>query len=111
MVLEYLVEITFPASPEVTSVVCWAGGQLLGGVFIVIMNALKESGGNPAGDRPPANMYRALVFEAAFACAAIPLPLLLGTKFLGLQGESRKRFVLDEAGTSNERGVGTETRV
>jgi len=106
--LEYLVEITFPASPEVTSVVCWAGGQLLGGVFIVIMNALKESGGNPAGDRPPGNLYRALVFQAVLACAVAPLPLLLGRKFLGLQGESRRRFVLDEAGTANGR-VETDT--
>jgi len=106
VVLEYLVEVTFPASPEVTSVVCWAGGQLLGGVFIVVMNALKDNGGNPAGDRPPGNMYRALVFEAVIACAAVPLPLLLGSKFLGLHGESRRRFVLDEAGTTDG-----ETRV
>lgn len=108
--LEYLAEITFPASPEVTSVVCWAGGQLLGGVFIVIMNALKENTGNPAGDRPPGNMYRALVFQAVLACAAVPLPLLLGMKFLGLQGENRRRFVLDEAGTTDERGRWTEMR-
>jgi hypothetical protein len=73
-------------------------------VFIVVMNALKESGGNPAGDRPPDNMYRSLVFEAVLACAVVPLPLLLGRKFLGLQGESRKRFVLDEAGTTDGRG-------
>lgn len=94
--LEYLVEITFPASPEVSSTICWAGGQLLGGIFIVVMNALKdqqpvdlakvremgrEQGG---GDRPPGNMYRALVFEAAVAMAVLPLPMMLGIKRFGL---------------------------
>jgi FLVCR family MFS transporter 7 len=40
--LEYLVEITFPASPEVSSTICWVGGQVFGGAFIVIMTALKD---------------------------------------------------------------------
>ncbi|KAF1845325.1 MFS general substrate transporter [Cucurbitaria berberidis CBS 394.84] len=100
--LEYLVEITFPASAEVSSTICWSGGQVFGGVFIVVMNALKDqrpvdlervretgraSGG---GLRPPGNMYRALVFQAVVALVVLPLPLMLGIKQLGLShGEGR----------------------
>ena len=100
--LEYLVEVTFPASPEVSSTICWAGGQIFGGVFIVIMNALKDqrpvdlevvrqSGRtNGGGNRPPGNMYDALVFQAVVALIVLPLPLMLGIKKLGLaSGEAR----------------------
>lgn len=100
--LEYLVEITFPASPEVSSTLCWAGGQLLGGIFIVIMNALKDqrpvdlekvrdTGRGAGGDaRPPGNMFRALAFQGAIALAVLPMPLMLGVKRLGLaHGEGR----------------------
>lgn len=90
--LEYLVEITFPASPEVSSTVCWSGGQFFGALFIVIMDALKDGrevdlaivsdSGRTAGggDRPPGNMYKALVFQAVVALAVLPLPLMLGIK-------------------------------
>lgn len=100
--LEYLVEITFPASPEVSSTIVWAGGQLLGGIFIVIMNALKDQRdvdlkkvremgrGQGGGDRPPGNMYDALIFQGALALCILPLPLALGIKRLGLShGEGR----------------------
>lgn len=105
--LEYVVEITFPASPEVSSTICWAGGQLFGGIFIVILNALKdqrpvnlekvrEVGRNAGGDsRPPGNMFRALIFQGALALAILPLPLMLGIKRLGLaHGEGR--LLVDE---------------
>ncbi|KAL5403450.1 hypothetical protein PMIN06_009762 [Paraphaeosphaeria minitans] len=111
--LEYLVEITFPASPEVSSTVCWAGGQLFGGIFIVVMNALKdqrpvdlakirERGRGAGGDaRPPGHMFRALVFQGALALAVLPLPLMLGVKRLGLaHGEGRLR--VDEHRNSRE---------
>ncbi|KAF2449559.1 MFS general substrate transporter [Karstenula rhodostoma CBS 690.94] len=103
--LEYLVEITFPASPEVSSTICWAGGQLFGGIFVVIMNALKDQRpvdlvdvrelGRGAGDdtRPPGNMFRALVFQGALSLAVLPLPLMLGVKRLGLaHGEGRLKM-------------------
>lgn len=103
--LEYLVEITFPASPEVSSTICWAGGQLFGGIFILIMNALKDPravdldkvrdlGRDAGGDsRPPGHMFRALVFQGALAMAVLPLPLMLGIKRLGLaHGEGRLRM-------------------
>jgi FLVCR family MFS transporter 7 len=100
--LEYLVEITYPASPEVSSTICWTGGQIAGGLFIVIMNALKdgrdvdlekvsEGGrGTGGGPKPPGNMYNALVFQAVVAMAVLPLPLMLGIRRLGLaHGEAR----------------------
>jgi FLVCR family MFS transporter 7 len=114
--LEYLVEITFPASPEVSSTICWAGGQLIGGLFIVIMDAMKdhrdvdlkkvrEDGrGAGHGSRPPGNMYRALVFEAAISVLVLPLPLMLGIKRLGL-ASGKGRLTLDERGEGGEHGV------
>lgn len=95
--LEYLVEITFPASPEVSSTICWVGGQLLGGIFIVIMTALRDQRpvdldkvnkmglSNGGGDRPPGNMFNALVFQAVVSLAILPLPIMLGIKRLGLE--------------------------
>ncbi|KAH8599619.1 major facilitator superfamily domain-containing protein [Bisporella sp. PMI_857] len=70
-------------SPEVTSTICWVGGQLLGGLFIVISDALRDGGINDgtADDgtkRPPGNYYRALIFQAVLAMVAFPLPMALG---------------------------------
>lgn len=77
-VLEYLVIITHPASPETTSTIAWTGGQLLGGIFIVIMTALKG-----AGDaEPDGSMKRALIYQATFAWAVVPLPMCLGLNIL-----------------------------
>ncbi|RAK97609.1 putative cell surface receptor/MFS transporter (FLVCR) [Aspergillus ibericus CBS 121593] len=74
VVLEYLVEITYPFSPEIGSTICWTGGQLLGAVFILIQDALK------AGDHasPPLNMQNALIFSAVVAGVAAPWPLCIG---------------------------------
>lgn len=75
--LEYLVEITYPASPEVSSTICWTGGQLLGAIFILLMDALK--GG--LSDQPKDSMKRALIFEAVVSCLAVPCVFVLS--FLG----------------------------
>ncbi|KAK0641186.1 major facilitator superfamily domain-containing protein [Cercophora newfieldiana] len=72
--VEFLVELTHPVSPEVTSTVAWSGGQVLGGVFIVISGALKSG----EGADPPGNMKRALVFSAVVALVAMVPPLCLG---------------------------------
>ncbi|KAB5566576.1 major facilitator superfamily domain-containing protein [Coniochaeta sp. 2T2.1] len=72
--VEFMVELTHPISPEVTSTLGWAGGQLLGGIFIVISDALKAG---PEAD-PPYNMRRALIFTAVVALAVAPLPMCLG---------------------------------
>jgi len=72
--LEYMTELSHPVSPEVTSTTAWAGGQLFGGIFIIISDALQ------AGDDgdPPHHMNRALIFQAAVALIVVPLPLSLG---------------------------------
>lgn len=72
--LEFLCELAHPVSPEVTSTLAWGGGQLLGGIFIVISDALKAS---PEAD-PPENMTNALIFTAVIALVTVPLPLCLG---------------------------------
>lgn len=83
VVLEFLVEIHYPLGPELGSTLSWAGGQLLGGIFIIIMDALKSKTGDP-----PGNMHRALIFQAVVALAFMPLPILLG---LFGRGEHVKR--------------------
>jgi MFS family permease len=72
--LEYLVEIHHPLGPEVGSTVSWTGGQLLGGIFIIIQSALKA--GRKAD--PPYNLRKALIFQAVIALLVMPLPLCLG---------------------------------
>ncbi|RMJ24741.1 hypothetical protein PHISP_04402 [Aspergillus sp. HF37] len=74
IVLEYLVEVTYPFSPEIGSTICWTGGQLLGAIFILIQTALKA--GNNAN--PPQNMQNALVFSAVVCCVAAPFPMSIG---------------------------------
>jgi FLVCR family MFS transporter 7 len=91
--LEYLVEVTWPASPEVTSVVSWAGGQLLGGIFIVVMDALKDSDGS---DGPKDNMQRSLIFQAVVSVVAILPPMFLGYKKFGTGGNATGRLLVDQ---------------
>ncbi|KAI9375297.1 major facilitator superfamily domain-containing protein [Aspergillus egyptiacus] len=74
VVLEYLVEITYPFSPEIGSTICWTAGQLLGAVFILVQDALKAS----EHADPPLNMRNALIFSAVVACVAAPFPLCIG---------------------------------
>ncbi|KIX05139.1 uncharacterized protein Z518_06011 [Rhinocladiella mackenziei CBS 650.93] len=85
VVLEFLVEIHYPLGPELGSSLCWCGGQLFGGLFVIIMNALKEG----KGASPPKNMKRALIFQAVLAMLVLPSPLCLG--LFGRQGRVRRR--------------------
>lgn len=73
VVLEFLVEITYPYSPEISSTLLWMGGQLLGGIFTIIQTELKAG----EDDDPPRNMKRALIFSAVIACVVALLPLTL----------------------------------
>jgi len=96
IVLEYLIEITHPVSPEVTSTICWSGGQLTGGIFILISGALRASGvsdgsADNGSSKPPGNLYRALIFQAVIAMVVFPLPMALG--LFGRQKEVRLRRV------------------
>ncbi|KAJ6437760.1 cell surface receptor/MFS transporter [Purpureocillium lavendulum] len=72
--LEFLIELSHPLSPEVTSTTAWAGGQLFGAIFVIVSDALTD--GDDAD--PPKNMKRALIFQAVIALAVCPLPLFLG---------------------------------
>ncbi|KAK7976030.1 hypothetical protein PG989_014493 [Apiospora arundinis] len=72
--LEYLTELSHPCSPEVTSTVAWGSGQLLGGCFILISDALKDG----PDANPPLHMQKSLIFHAVLALAVVPLPLCLG---------------------------------
>jgi MFS transporter, FLVCR family, MFS-domain-containing protein 7 len=94
--LEYVVEVTFPVGPEVSSVLLWTGGQLLGGIFTIIMTALKDDDGtDPDGNSPPGNMQKALIFQAVIACITAVLPMGLGLEMLGLGGDVRRRIAVD----------------
>lgn len=88
-VLEYSVLVTHPVSPEVTSTVMWASGQLMGAVFIIAMDALK---GGWKGE-PKGTMQSALIFQAAVALLVVPFPMFLGSKTLDAEdsGFSRVR--------------------
>lgn len=42
LALEWVVEVTHPAPPEITCAILWGTGQLAGGVFILVMDAMKD---------------------------------------------------------------------
>jgi MFS transporter, FLVCR family, MFS-domain-containing protein 7 len=92
--LEYVVEVTFPIGPEVTSTIFWTAGQLLGGIFLIVMSARKDEEGtpDPKNNYPPGNMQRALLFQAIICCLTAVIPMGLGLKLLGLNGDARKRI-------------------
>jgi MFS transporter, FLVCR family, MFS-domain-containing protein 7 len=102
--LEFLVEIHYPLGPEVGSSLCWCGGQLLGGVFIVIMDALKAEGG-----RPRNNMKIGLVFQAVIALVAAILPICLGM-FGRADRVRRRRLEADREGGRQHQIVDEEER-
>jgi MFS family permease len=89
VVLEFLVEITYPLSIEVGSTTCWTGGQILGAIFIISENALKES---ESADLPR-NMNRALIFQAVLAAVIVPLPLCVGLFGMNVR---RRRLEADQ---------------
>lgn len=98
--LEFLVEIHYPMGPELGSSLCWCGGQLLGGIFIVVMDQLKGGMGGPEG-----NMQRALVFQAVLAVVVAPLPVCLGL-FGRAERVRRRRWEVDERGGGEVRVEG-----
>ena len=91
--LEYLVEITYPASPEVSSTICWTGGQLLGAAFILIMDALK---GVMSG-QPKDSMKGALIFQAIISCSAVPCVFALSYLNKDSIGLGRRGVEIDMA--------------
>ncbi|OOF98115.1 hypothetical protein ASPCADRAFT_394931 [Aspergillus carbonarius ITEM 5010] len=103
VVLEYLVEITYPFSPEIGSTICWTGGQLLGAVFILIQDALKAGD----GASPPQNMQHALIFSAVVAGVAAPWPLCIGCFGRDVR---RRRLDIDRGMNLEEAGEVVEER-
>ena len=108
VVLEYLIEITHPVSPEVTSTICWTGGQLIGGIFIIISDALRAGGVSDGSadngtKQPPGNMYKALIFSTVMALVVVPLPLALGC--CGRSHSVRMRRVDADKEALERRGV------
>lgn len=101
IVLEYLVEITYPFSPEIGSTICWTGGQLLGACFILIQDALK-AGGNAS---PPFNMRNALIFAAVVCAVAAPFPLAIG---LFGRVVTRRRLEIDRGVELSAAGAGLQ---
>lgn len=91
--LEYLIELSHPLSPEVTSTIAWAGGQLFGAIFVIVSDALRSD----EKASPPKNMKNALIFQAVIALAVAPLPLCLGL-FGRSDKVSLKRVRSDEQG-------------
>lgn len=74
LALEMLVDFTYPeVGAEASSSLAWASGQIGGGVWIVVMDALGE-GGDGNGTRNSG----ALVWQACWACAVVPIPMFLG---------------------------------
>ena len=81
--LEYCVEQTHPVSPEVTSTILWTGGQLLGGVFLIIMDAMRDKEPGGSAGRPEGNMWAALVFEGVIAALVIPAAFFVKKRKVG----------------------------
>ncbi|KAI9659764.1 MAG: hypothetical protein M1831_003662 [Alyxoria varia] len=100
LALELLVEVTYEeVGAEVSSCTCWAGGQLGGGVVIVVMDALRGSweGGE---DEPRDNMKAGLVLLAVMCWVVMPCALVLG--FWGLGRRKREEAAKDGGGWVGE---------
>ena len=78
LALEAMVDTCLPIGPEVSSTMAWAMSQLAGGIFIVVMGALK---GGPSSS-PPTNLRNGLIFQAVLAWIVLPLPMFLGHRVL-----------------------------
>jgi FLVCR family MFS transporter 7 len=69
LALEMLVDVCgVEVGAEVSSTLCWSSGQLGGGLFIVVMDALQT----------PQDMQRSCIFQAVICLAIVPAPLCLG---------------------------------
>jgi hypothetical protein len=87
LALELSVELTHPVPPEVSASIYWIGGQFLGGIFIIIMNALRDDNGTP-----PDNMTKALIFEGVVACITVPSFFFIKSKQGRLAQDVQARY-------------------
>ncbi|CAG9975526.1 unnamed protein product [Clonostachys byssicola] len=72
--LEAMTEFSHPLGPEITSTFAWAGGQLIGGCFILAGDAMKA--GSDAA--VPYNMTSFTIFQAVLAISVVPVIMSLG---------------------------------
>ena len=93
--LEFVIEQTHPVSPEVSSTILWMGGQFLGAIFLIIMDALRDNTKGGSKGRPEGNMWGALVFQAVVAAVVAPAAFLLKKRLHG-----RGRVEVDEQAES-----------
>jgi Na+/melibiose symporter-like transporter len=75
MVLELLTQVTHPISPEISSIIAWIGGGTLGGILIIVSNALETSSG--WNGQPEGSMIKGLILQAVLAWAALPAALIV----------------------------------
>ncbi|KAF8426367.1 major facilitator superfamily domain-containing protein, partial [Tirmania nivea] len=81
--LEYCIEQTHPVSPEVTSTILWMGGQFLGGIFLISMDAMRDKEHGGSASRPERNMWAALVFEGVVSALVIPAAFFVKKRKVG----------------------------
>ena len=90
MVLEFSVEVTYPVGPALSSIFLWTGGQLFGGIFIIISGAITAD----KNADPAFNMRNATILHAVIALVAVPSALILGI----VGSVERKRLEVDKDG-------------
>ena len=71
--LELGVEILHPAPPSVSSTVYWSSSQILGAAFILGMDNMTDTDG-----QPPGNMRNALILQCCLSAFVVPFALLVG---------------------------------
>ncbi|KAI9285532.1 major facilitator superfamily domain-containing protein [Umbelopsis sp. AD052] len=83
--LELGVECTFPVAESASSSTLWASSQILGLIFIEVMDALRypDDQGDPVG-----NMRRALILVAVFALVAGTASLLYRSRNYRMESEA-----------------------
>lgn len=74
--LEFQAEWTHPVSPELSSTICWAGGEIMSAIFVVVMDALKLQ--EPWAGQPKGSLFRGLIFQAVLVWAVVPCAELTG---------------------------------
>lgn len=75
-VLEFQAAWTHPVPPEVSSVICWLGANVMTAVLIEVMDSLgrqKQLDGQPRG-----SIFDGLIFQAVIAWLVVPCALLTG---------------------------------
>ncbi|CAO3672589.1 unnamed protein product [Umbelopsis ramanniana] len=97
--LELGVECTFPVAESASSSTLWASSQILGLIFIEVMDALRypDNEGDPNG-----NMRRALILVAVFALVAGTTSLLYRSRNYRMESEAAANNAIESDGSNVE---------